>query len=192
MNFGRRAEPTSHKRKGKGASGDATPAPPTLKSKTAKVLAHSSQNNCCVQGISLGPACLKAAVQKFDAVFAAVRAINGLSPAERAAVRRKDVAPLVDELIEWMKRERAKLSNNNAVARAMDYMLKRIDAFTRFLDNGRICLSNNAAERALRGIALGRKAWLFAGIAFALRLFHCFLGAEPKKASCRAHSAGNG
>jgi hypothetical protein len=45
----------------------------------------------------------------------------------------------------------------------MDYMLKRIEAFTRFLGDGRICLSNNAAERALRGIALGRKAWLFAG-----------------------------
>jgi hypothetical protein len=45
----------------------------------------------------------------------------------------------------------------------MDYMLKRWTAFTRFLDDGRICLSNNAAERALRGIALGRKAWLFAG-----------------------------
>ena len=45
----------------------------------------------------------------------------------------------------------------------MDYMLKRWDAFTRFLDDGRICLTNNAAERALRGIALGRRAWLFAG-----------------------------
>ena len=42
-------------------------------------------------------------------------------------------------------------------------MLKRWTAFTRFLDDGRICLTNNAAERALRGIALGRKAWLFAG-----------------------------
>jgi len=40
-------------------------------------------------------------------------------------------------------------------------MLKRWPAFTRFLDDGRICLSNNAAERALRGIALGRKSWLF-------------------------------
>ena len=45
----------------------------------------------------------------------------------------------------------------------MDYMLKRWPAFTQFLDDGRICLSNNAAERALRGIALGRKSWLFAG-----------------------------
>lgn len=104
-----------------------------------------------------------AAVQKFDAVFAAEREINGLSPSERAVARQRDVAPLVNDLIEWMKRERAKLSNNNPVAKAMDYMLKRVDAFTRFLDDGRICISNNAAERALRGIALGRKAWLFAG-----------------------------
>jgi hypothetical protein len=59
-----------------------------------------------------------------------------------------------------MKRERGRLSRHNEVAKAMDYMLKRIDAFTRFLDDGRICLSNNAAERELRG---GRKSWLFAG-----------------------------
>src|SRR3546814_14794676 len=45
----------------------------------------------------------------------------------------------------------------------MDYMLKAWPAFAAFLDDGRICLSNNAAERALRGIALGRKSWLFAG-----------------------------
>jgi hypothetical protein len=45
----------------------------------------------------------------------------------------------------------------------MDYMLKRWVSFARFLGDGRICLTNNAAERALRGLALGRKAWLFAG-----------------------------
>jgi len=103
------------------------------------------------------------AVQKIDAVFMLERAINGLSPAERLAARRNDIAPLVDGLIDWMRQERAKLSRHNDVAKAMDYMLKRIDAFTRFLHDGRICLSNNAAERALRGIALGRKSWLFAG-----------------------------
>ncbi|MGE0039484.1 MAG: IS66 family transposase [Xanthobacteraceae bacterium] len=102
-------------------------------------------------------------VQKFDAIFALERSINGLSPAERAAVRRKDIAPLVNDLIEWMKRERAKPSPHNDVAKAMNYMLKRVDVFTRFLEDGRICLSNNAAERELRGIALGRRSWLFAG-----------------------------
>ena len=62
-----------------------------------------------------------------------------------------------------MREHRATLSRGNEVAKAIDYMLKRIPAFTRFLDDGRICLTNNAAERALRGIALGRKSWLFAG-----------------------------
>ena len=103
------------------------------------------------------------AVQKFDAIFMLERSINGLSPEARVAARRKDIAPLVNDLIEWMKRERAKLSRHNEVAKAMDYMLKRNHVFTRFLDDGRICLSNNAAERELRGIALGRKSWLFAG-----------------------------
>jgi transposase len=62
-----------------------------------------------------------------------------------------------------MKSERPKLSRHAEVAKAIDYMLKRWPAFTRFLKDGRICLSNNAAERALRGVALGRKAWLFCG-----------------------------
>jgi len=53
--------------------------------------------------------------------------------------------------------------NHAETARAINYMLTRWPAFTRFLDDGRICLTNNAAERALRGIALGRRAWLFAG-----------------------------
>ena len=111
---------------------------------------------------TISPLALEA-VRKIDAIFIAERAIDGLAPDQRLAARRDDIAPLVNELIEWMTRERGKLSRHNEVAKAMDYMLKRIEAFTRFLDDGRICLSNNAAERALRGIALGRKAWLFAG-----------------------------
>ena len=62
-----------------------------------------------------------------------------------------------------MRAERGRLSRHNDVAKAMDYMLKRWAAFIRFLDDGKICLSNNAAERALRGIAIGRRNWLFAG-----------------------------
>jgi transposase len=103
------------------------------------------------------------AVQKIDAIFMLERSINGSPPQKRLATRRSDIAPLVNDLISWMKQERAKLSRHNDVAKAMDYMLKRVDAFTRFLEDGRICMSNNAAERALRGIALGRKSWLFAG-----------------------------
>ena len=103
------------------------------------------------------------AVRQIDAIFAHERAINGRTAADRLAYRREHAAPLVGDLEAWMKSERAKLSRHAEVARAMDYMLKRWPAFTRFLDDGRICLTNNAAERALRGVALGRKSWLFVG-----------------------------
>jgi transposase len=103
------------------------------------------------------------AVQRIDALFEIERAINGLSADQRKAVRQEQSAPLVVALLTWMREQRGKLSRHNDLAKAMDYILKRWDAFTRFLDDGRICLSNNAAERALRGIALGRKSWLFAG-----------------------------
>lgn len=62
-----------------------------------------------------------------------------------------------------MLQTRDKLSRGHDLAKAFSYMLRRWPSFTRFLDDGRICLTNNAAERALRGVALGRKAWLFCG-----------------------------
>ena len=103
------------------------------------------------------------AVRRIDAIFAIEREINGATGEQRLAVRQERVKPLVGELERWMLAERARLSRHADLAKAIDYMLKRWPAFTRFLDDGRICLSNNAAERALRGIALGRRAWLFAG-----------------------------
>ncbi len=103
------------------------------------------------------------AVRRIDALFDIERSINGQSAERRRAVRQELSAPLVADLAIWLREQRAKLSRGNDLAKAMDYMLKRWPAFTRFLDDGRICLSNNAAERALRGIALGRKSWLFAG-----------------------------
>jgi len=103
------------------------------------------------------------AVRRIDALFEIERSINGQSAEQRRLIRQELSAPLVADLESWMREQRAKLSGGNDLAKAMDYMLKRWTAFTRFLDDGRICLSNNAAERALRGIALGRKSWLFAG-----------------------------
>ena len=104
-----------------------------------------------------------AAVRRIDAIFAIEGEINQLPAEQRLAVRATRIAPLVAELESWMRSERARLSRHADVAKAMDYMLKRWAAFTRFLSDGRICLTNNAAERALRGIAIGRKNWLFAG-----------------------------
>ncbi|WP_457578356.1 IS66 family transposase [Ensifer adhaerens] len=102
-------------------------------------------------------------VQRIDALFNIERDINGQSAEVRKAVRQERSKPLVLELEAWLKVQRGKLSRNDDLAKAFDYLLKRWPAFTLFLDDGRVCLSNNAAERALRGIALGRKSWLFAG-----------------------------
>jgi hypothetical protein len=103
------------------------------------------------------------AVRRIDALFDIERAINGRPVEERLKIRKEKSAPLMAELEAWMREERAKLSKHAAVAKPMDYMLRRWDGFARFLEDGRICLTNNAAERALRSLALGRKSWLFAG-----------------------------
>lgn len=103
------------------------------------------------------------AVKRMDALFDIERRINGLPARERLAARQGLAAPLVTAMEAWMREERPRLSRHAEVACAMDYMLKRWDAFTRFLTDGRICPTNNAAERALRGIAIGCKSWLFAG-----------------------------
>ena len=112
--------------------------------------------------VAISPLALEA-VRRIDALFDIERTINGQSAERRKAVRQELSAPLVADLEAWMREQRAKLSRGNDVAKAFDYMLKRWTVFTRFLDDGRICLSNNAAERGARGIALGRKSWLFCG-----------------------------
>jgi transposase len=103
------------------------------------------------------------AVRRIDELFAIEREINGLSSEQRQAVRCERSKPLVDELEKWLREERKKLSSKTVLAKAMDYSLKRWAAMTRFLGDGRICMSNNAAERAVRGIAVGRRNWTFAG-----------------------------
>jgi len=103
------------------------------------------------------------AVRRLDVLFEIERAIKGRSPTERLAARREHSAPLMDDLHIWLQAQLAKLSRNHDLAKAINYMLRRWPAFTRFLDDGRVCLSNNAAERALRCVPLGRKAWLFCG-----------------------------
>ena len=93
-------------------------------------------------------------VRRIDALFEIERGINGKSADERRAVRQDLSRPLIADLEVWMRGERPKLPRGNDLAKAMDYMLKRWTAFTRFLEDGRVCLSNNAAERGLRGIAM--------------------------------------
>ena len=118
------------------------------------------------------------AVRLIDAVFAifdAERAINGLPAEQRLTVRQEHIAPLVADIEVWMRATR-----HADLAKAMDYMLKRWDAFTRFLTDGRICLTNNAAERELRGVALGqRRGCLRAAIVAASELQRCTRSSPP-------------
>ena len=105
------------------------------------------------------------AVKRIDALFEIERMVNGQTSEARLAMRQRQSAPLVADLEQWLRGERALLSKHAKVAKAIDYLLapKHWPGFTRFLEDGRICLTNNAAERSLRGVALGRKSWLFAG-----------------------------
>jgi transposase len=103
------------------------------------------------------------AIERIDALFAIEREINGLTPQERLAVRNERSRPLVVAFEAWLRQQRAKLSRQSKVAQAIAYSLTRWAALTRFLDDGRLCMSNNAAERGVRPVAVGRKNWTFAG-----------------------------
>lgn len=103
------------------------------------------------------------AVERFDTLFAIEREINGMTPQERVQVRQERSRALVAGLEDWLREQRARVSKNSDTGKAIDYSLKRWTALTRFLDDGRLCMSNNAAERELRAIAVGRRNWTFAG-----------------------------
>jgi len=103
------------------------------------------------------------AVKRIDALFAIEREINGLVPQERLSVRHERSRPLIVELQTWLREQRARLSRNSETTKAINYSLNRWGAFTRLLNDGRLCISNNAAERELRAVAVGRKNWTFAG-----------------------------
>jgi transposase len=93
-------------------------------------------------------------VARIDALFAIEREIDRKLPSERQRVRQDRTRPRVEALENWLREQYARLSPNNQVAKAIAYRLNRWDGLVRFLDDGRLCLSNNAAERALRGIAM--------------------------------------
>ena len=117
--------------------------------------AHGRRKFFDLARLSKAPIAVEA-VKRVDVLFAIEREINGLPAQERSR-------PLVGELEVWLREQRAKLSRNNDTTKAINYCLSRWDAFSRFLDDGRLCMSNNAAERELRAVAIWRKNWTFAG-----------------------------
>jgi transposase len=128
----------------------------------ASCWAHARRKFFDLARIDKAPIALQA-IERIDALFAIEREINGAAPHERKRVRNERSRPLVVALETWLREQRRKLSASNQIAKAIQYSLNRWPALTRFLDDGRLCMSNNAAERALRGIAVGRHNWTFAG-----------------------------
>jgi transposase len=110
----------------------------------ADIAAHARRGN---NAAAISPIALEA-VRRIDALFDIERGINGQSAKERLRMRQEQSAPLLAMLEVWLREQRARLSNSSAVAKPIDYMLRRWQRFARFIDDGRICLSNNAAERA--------------------------------------------
>jgi transposase len=121
------------------------------------------RNSFTARRVAKAPLAIEA-VRRIHVIFDVEREINGLSAEQRHATRQVRVAPPVASLEQWMRGQHSRLSRDAEVAKAFDYILKRWESFTRFLDDGRICLTNNAAERALRGVALGRKSWVVRGL----------------------------
>jgi transposase len=124
--------------------------------------AHARRNFFDLARLDKAPIAI-AAVERIDALFAIEREINGLPPHQRVAVRQQRSRPLAVALETWLREQRASLSGQSKTAQAIAYCLTRWIPLTRFLDDGRLCLSNNAAEREIRPLAMGRKNWTFAG-----------------------------
>ena len=124
--------------------------------------AHARRKFLDLARLNKAPIAIEA-VTRTDALFAIEREINGEQPAERRRVRQERSRPRVEALEAWLREQYARLSPASQVAKAIAYSLNRWDGLARFLDDGRLCMTNNAAERALRGIAVGRHNWTFAG-----------------------------
>jgi hypothetical protein len=103
------------------------------------------------------------ALEKIGAIFAIEREINGQAPGIRRAVRQDRSVPLLVELKAYLEAALARISRKSDLAKAINYSLNRWEALCRFADDGRLEMTNNAAERAIRPLTLGRRNWTFLG-----------------------------
>jgi transposase len=124
--------------------------------------AHARRKLFELAAVSQAPIATEA-VRRIDELFKTEREINGQPAEQRLAVRKERSKPLVIALEAWLRAQNERVSRKSEIGKALAYALNHWAALTRFLEDGRICMSNNAAERALRGIAVGRRNWTFAG-----------------------------
>jgi transposase len=105
----------------------------------------------------------KEALERIAALYAIEESIRGRSAEERRAIRTERSKPLLESMKQWMEETLGKLSRKSDTTKAIRYALVRWDALMRFCDDGHLEIDNNAAERSLRSVVLGRKNYLFAG-----------------------------
>ncbi len=103
------------------------------------------------------------AIRRIGLLYAIEREIRGQAPQIRAEARRARSAPILEELRSWLRVSHSSLSVKSPLAGAIQYTLTRWAALTRYVDDGRVEIDNNAAERAIRALVLGRRNYLFAG-----------------------------
>jgi transposase len=103
------------------------------------------------------------ALQRIGQLYGIEKEIRGQLPAQRQDIRNARSRPLLNELELWLKASLSKLSRKSELSSAIHYTLGRWPALLRYCDDGRLEIDNNAAERALRAVALGRKNFLFMG-----------------------------
>jgi len=103
------------------------------------------------------------ALARIAKLYAIENEIRGRPPDERRRVRQERAMPLLTALKAWLKKSLAQLSQKSALAKAINYVLGRWTALTRYVDDGRLEIDNTIVERAIRCLAVGRKNWLFAG-----------------------------
>lgn len=105
----------------------------------------------------------KEALDRIGELYDIERDIKGLSADERLAIRQQKTKPKVDAFQSWAEAKLARIPGKSDLAKAFRYGLSRWLSFTLFLEDGRVAIDNNAAERGMRPIGVGRRNWLFAG-----------------------------
>jgi transposase len=102
-------------------------------------------------------------LRRIAELYAIEATINGQSPEQRRATRQAQSKPLLDALHDWMLQQRRRLSGKSTLGKALQYALSRWDALVRYVEDGRLSIDNNLAERLLKDIAVTRKNYLFVG-----------------------------
>jgi transposase len=132
------------------------------KIKEAACWAHVRRKFYDIHVALASPVALEA-LERIGRLYKIEEEVRGRPPNEREAVRQARAGPELESLHEWLHMTATMMSKKSDLAKAIRYALSNWAALTRYCGDGRLEIDNNAAERALRAVALGRKNWLFAG-----------------------------